>query len=68
MSKDNSNETGSLLYFIVCTCTAMVGHTMHKSLFWAIFDFIFTPLVWFKWIVCKEVTLEIIKKTFDWFM
>lgn len=52
----------NLLYTIACTCTAMIGYQMHKSLFWAIIDFIFTPIAWIKWIICKEITLEIIKK------
>lgn len=63
----SNKESGSLLYTIICICTAMIGYTMHNSLFWSIIDFIFTPLVWIKWIICKEVTLNIINKTFEWF-
>lgn len=62
-----SNKEGSLLYTIISICTAMIGYTIHGSLFWSIVDFIFTPLVWIKWIICKEVTLSIITKTFEWF-
>lgn len=47
--------------------TAMVGKAIHHSTFWAIMDFIFSPIAWFKWLVCQEVTLTIIKSTFSWF-
>lgn len=52
---------------IICALTAMIGHTIHGSLFWAIVDFFFAPIAWVKWLICKEVTLTIIKETFTWF-
>lgn len=55
------------LYFIFCILTAMIGYTIHRSLFWSIIDYLLCPLVWAKWIICHEVTLTIIKKTFTWF-
>jgi len=64
----NSYSFGNLLYTISCVCTAMIGYSIHKSIFWSIIDFIFTPLVWIKWLICHEVTLDIIKKTFEWFV
>lgn len=54
-------------YTILCLLTAMIGHTIHKSIFWSIMDFIFAPIAWIKWIICEEVTLSIIKTTFSWF-
>jgi hypothetical protein len=56
-----------LLYLIFSIGTAMVGYTIHGSIFWSIMDFIFTGFAWLKWIIFQEVTLEIIKKTFAWF-
>ena len=64
----DSNPLGELLYTIAYVCTAMIGYTIHKSIFWSIMDFMFAPLAWIKWLICHEVTLDIIKKTFDWFL
>ena len=64
---NSKNSLGRLLYIIASACTAMIGYTIHKSIFWSIVDFILTPLVWIKWLIFHEVTLEIIKKTFHWF-
>ncbi len=66
-TKETKNKFFSFLYLIVCTSTAMIGYTMHNSIFWSIIDFLLTPLVWFKWLIFKEVTLDIILKTFSWF-
>ncbi len=46
----------------------MVGDTINDSGFWAVIDFIFTPLAWAKWLICHEVTLTIIKHTFNSFL
>ena len=52
------------LYIILCTATAMIGYTIHGSLFWSIVNFIFCPISWAKWLICKEVSLSVIKQTF----
>jgi hypothetical protein len=57
----------SLVYTIFCALTAMIGHTIHNSIFWSIVDFLFAPFAWVKWLVCQEVTLSVIKATFTWF-
>jgi hypothetical protein len=56
-----------LLYTVFSVLTAMVGYTIHGSLFWSIIDFLFTPLVIIKWLICHEITLNVIKETFTWF-
>ena len=56
-----------LLYTIFSIMTAMIGHTIHGSLFWAIVDFFFCPIAWAKWLICHEVTMSIVKTTFAWF-
>lgn len=57
----------SFVYLIINTCTAMIGYSIHRSIFWSIIDFVFMPIAWIKWIICKEVNLELIKNTFSWF-
>jgi len=52
------------LYIILCTATAMIGYTIHGSLFWSFMNFIFCPIAWAKWLICKEVSLSVIKQTF----
>ena len=59
---------GSFIYMLVSLCTAMIGHTIHGSLFWAVLDFIFMPVAWGKWLVCQQVNLSIIKHTFEFFL
>ena len=56
-----------ILALILCIATAMIGYTIHSSLFWSIMDFIFAPLTWCKWLICHEVNLTVIKTTFTWF-
>lgn len=56
-----------ILGAIFCTATAIIGYHMHHSLFWAIVDFVFAPLVWVKWLILHEVTLSIIRESFAWF-
>jgi hypothetical protein len=58
---------GNLLYLIMAVLIAMVGYTIHGSLFWAIVDFFFWPLAIIKWLICKQLTLAVIKLTFAWF-
>jgi hypothetical protein len=58
---------GGFLYTMLCICTAMIGYNIHGSFWWSVFDFIFTPFVWAKWLICHEVTLAIIKDTFSFF-
>jgi hypothetical protein len=53
---------------LVSLGTAMIGHTIHHSLFWALVDFIFWPIAWVKWLICHQVTLSIIKQTFGFFL
>ncbi len=44
---------------------AMVGYTIHGSVFWSIVDFFFSVIAPLKWIICHEVTFAIIKQTFS---
>ena len=57
----------SIIYTIFSVLTAMVGYTIHGSIFWSLMDFIFTPIAIIKWIICHEITLTVIKETFTWF-
>ena len=59
---------GNLPYTIIAVCTSMIGYNIHNSIFWAVVDFIFFPIVWIKWLICHEVTLSIIKDTFSFFL
>jgi hypothetical protein len=56
-----------LFYTLICTATAMIGYTIHNSLFWAIMDFCFMPIALIKWFICHEITLKVIQDTFSWF-
>lgn len=56
-----------LMYSIFCFLTAMIGYTIHGSFGWAIMDFFFAPIAWAYWLITHQVTLSIIKGTFNWF-
>lgn len=59
--------TFNSIYLIFSFLTSMIGYTKNDSLIWAILNFFFPIISWFKWIVFKEINLTIIKNTFDWF-
>ena len=56
-----------ILGLVFCLATAIIGHTRHGSVGWAIVDFLFAPLVWCKWLICKQVNMTLIKKSFTFF-
>lgn len=56
------------LYPIFAFCTAMIGYTIHTSLFWSIMDFFFAPFAWMKWLIMHQVNITIIKETFSFFI
>ena len=56
-----------IITLLICTGSAMVGYTIHRSIFWAIMDFLFWPFAWIKWLVCQEVNMTIIRQTFEFF-
>jgi hypothetical protein len=62
---NNSNPITGFIWLILNIATAMIGYTIHGSLFWAIMDFLFMPFAWIKWLICQEVSWTIIKHTFE---
>jgi len=44
--------------------TAMVGFTIHGSIFWACMDFIFWPVALCYWLVTHQLTASVVKITF----
>lgn len=60
-------QKGGAIYFFFALFTAMIGHTLHGSLFWSIMDFFFWTFAWLKWIIYHEVTMATIRQTFSWF-
>lgn len=65
--KEKTTENLGCTYPILSILTCIIGYNIHGSVFWAIFDFIFAPLVWLKWFIFREVTVTIIKESFSWF-
>lgn len=53
--------------FVPATITTIIGQNIHGT-WWGILDFILWPVVWVKWLICKDVTWSIIKESFSWFM
>lgn len=64
----NEDPMKRLLLFLFSTFTAIVGFQIHGSVFWAIVDFIFSPLAWLKWLICQEVSISVIREAFSFFL
>jgi hypothetical protein len=58
----------STIWSVIGILTAMIGYTIHHSIFWSIMDFIFPPIAWIKWFIYQEVSVSIIKTTFAFFL
>lgn len=69
MSETNTSSSSGCgcVNVLPATFTTLVGYHLHGSIFYAIMDFLFWPLVWLKWMLFHEVTLSAIKQTFSWF-
>ena len=67
----NESSSGSTLFLginiVISTITAIIGHQMHGSVGWAIVNFIFSWTSWIKWLICKDITMSIIKEAFGFF-
>lgn len=61
------SSQNSIFYTIVAIFTAIIGHAIHGSVFWAIVDFFFWPFAWLKWLILQEVNMTIIKDAFAFF-
>jgi hypothetical protein len=55
----------ALIVLLFQTCIAMIGYTIHGSIFWSIIDFIFSPIALVKWLICHEITFAVIHQTFS---
>jgi hypothetical protein len=70
MSNDKSENSGCAVRFgnwktlLLGVPTMIIGYAIHGSIPWAVFDMVFWPLVWIKWLICNEVTIEIIEQAF----
>lgn len=62
------SSQNSIFYAISAILTAIIGHEIHGSVFWAIVDFFFWPFAWLKWLTLQEVNMTIIKQAFDFFL
>ncbi len=71
MSKNKNINIGCQLPslgLVGSVLTTIIGQSIHGSFIWGVIDFIFWPLVWAKWLICKDVNMEIIKEAFSWFI
>lgn len=66
-NKKEVKVTVNYFWLLFSTVTAIIGYHIHGSVFWGIIDFIFSPLVWIKWLICHDVSVSIIKEAFSWF-
>lgn len=56
------------IWLIFATITSMIGYTIHNSIVWSIFNFVAAPLSWVWWFFNHEVSLSVVKTTFNWFL
>ena len=64
----NYKFNSSFPTIIFAVPTAIIGHHIHGGFWWTLFDLLFWPFVWIKWLIYHDVTLSIIKETFSWFL
>jgi hypothetical protein len=57
-----------LLYLLFEIAIAMIGYQKHNHIGWAIFDFIFAPLVAIYWLITQQINLTLIKETFQFLL
>lgn len=68
MSDDKASNAGCSGFGIIgAVATAIIGWSMHGSVFYTIMDILFWPLVWCKWLIMQQVTTTIIKNAFSFF-
>lgn len=57
-----------ILWIAFEIATAVVGYHIHGSVFWAVMDFLFSPIAWLKWMICHEVSVTVIREAFSFFL
>lgn len=68
MSDKKSSNAGCNGFGIIgAVAPAIIGWSMHGSVFYTIMDILFWPLVWCKWLIMQQVTMTIIKNAFSFF-
>lgn len=55
----------SLLLTLFSVFTAIIGVELHTLNIWTVIDFIFAPIVFIYWLLTHQVTIQIIKDSFD---
>lgn len=65
--KFSSRKFGGLIWLVFDLLTAMIGYTIHHSIFYSIINFIFSPLAWCYWLITHNVDMTVIRETFSWF-
>jgi len=58
----------SIIWMLFSTFTAIIGVNIHGLNIWTLVDFLFAPFVFIYWLVTHQVTLQIIKDSFKWFL
>lgn len=61
------NRFYGILWILFDVLTAMVGYTIHGSIFYSIINFIFSPLAWIYWLITHNVDMNVLRETFSWF-
>lgn len=61
------NKFYAILWLLFDILTAMVGYTIHGSIFYSIINFIFSPLAWIYWLITHNVDMNVLRETFSWF-
>jgi len=60
----------TLLGIAICLGSSMIGYQINVTagsscpFVWAVIDFFMWPLAWFKWLVCQQVNVTLVKQTF----
>jgi hypothetical protein len=52
------------LQIVMAIAAAMVSYNLYEDLFLAIICFFFWPFAFIKWLICREISLSVLRNTF----
>ena len=62
------SEGKNLVHTLLVVLTGMVAWTITDSIIWTLLDALFFPVAWAKWLICHDVNMTVLHRTFDFFL
>lgn len=62
------SDKQNFLHTLLMVTTGMVAWTINHSVLWALLDALFFPVAWAKWLICHDVNMTVLHRTFDFLL